>query len=76
MSSTTISTVTKMLESLPELAQDRVVEHLRDYIENLRDEMKWEQSFKKTSSKLVEAVRQAKQEIAEGKTQKMDFEKL
>ncbi len=69
MSSTTISTVTKMLESLPELAQDRVVEHLRD-------EIKWDQSFKKTSSKLVEAARQAKQEIAEGKTQKMDFEKL
>ena len=69
MSSTTISTVTKMLESLPGLAQDQVVEQLRD-------EIKWDQSFKKTSSKLVEAARQAKQEIAEGKTQKMDFEKL
>ena len=76
MSSTTISTVTKMLESLPELAQDRVVEHLRDYIENLRDEMKWDQSFKKTSSNLIEAARQARQEIAEGKAQAMDFEKL
>ena len=76
MSSTTISTVTKMLESLPELAQDRVVEHLRDYIENLRDEIKWDQSFKKTSSKLVEAARQARQEITDGKAQVMDFEKL
>ncbi len=76
MSSTTISTVTKMLESLPELAQDRVVEHLRDYIETLRDEMKWDQSFKKTSSKLIEAARQARHEIAEGKAQAMDFEKL
>ncbi len=75
MSSTTISTVTKMLESLPELAQDRVVEHLREYIENLRDEMKWDQSFKKTSSKLIEAAQQARQEIAEGKAQAMDFER-
>ena len=76
MSSTTISTVTKMLESLPELAQDRVVEHLRDYIENLRDELRWDQTFKKTSSKLVKAARQARQEATDGKAQAMDFEKL
>ena len=30
-----------MIESLPEEAQDRVVEHLREYIEDLRDEMRW-----------------------------------
>ena len=75
MSSTTISTVTKMLESLPELAQDRVVEHLRDYIENLRDELRWDQTFKKTSSKLVEAARQARQEIAERKASPLTLKK-
>ena len=76
MSSTTISTVTKMLESLPELAQARVVEQLHDYIENLRDELRWNQTFKKTSSKLVKAARQARQEATDGKAQAMDFEKL
>ena len=35
MSSTTITTVVKMLETLPDHAQDRVVEHLREYIDDL-----------------------------------------
>ena len=76
MSALTISTVTKMLETLPNAAQDRVVEHLREYIESLRDEMKWDQAFRKTSSKLIEAARQARKEIADGKIQEMDFVKL
>ena len=39
MSSTAITTLTKMMESLPESAQHQVVEHLRDYVENLQDEI-------------------------------------
>ena len=76
METTTITTVTKMLESLPDAAQDRVVEHLREYIENLRDELKWDQAFQKSQSKLIEAARTVRQEIAAGKAQAMDFEKL
>jgi hypothetical protein len=76
METTTITTVTKMLESLPDAAQDRVVEHLREYIENLRDELKWDQAFQKSQSKLIEAARIARQEIAAGKARAMDFEKL
>lgn len=74
MSTTTITTVTKMLESLPEAAQDRAVEHLRAYIESLRDDLKWDQAFQKTSSKLMEVARRTRQEIAERKAQPMDFE--
>jgi hypothetical protein len=76
MSATTITTVTKMLESLPDAAQDRVVEHLRDYIESLRDELKWDQAFPRTSSKLMEAARRTRQEIAAGQAQPMDVEQL
>jgi hypothetical protein len=57
-----------MLESLPEDVQDRVAEHLRDYIEDLQDEIKWDSSFKKTQKQLVAAARRAKKEIAEGLT--------
>lgn len=39
MSSTTIATVVKMMESLPETAQAQVVEYLRQSIEDLRDEL-------------------------------------
>jgi hypothetical protein len=76
MTLTTLTTVTMMIESLPEEAQDRVVEHLREYIEDLRDEMKWDVSFKKNQAGLVKAAQRARQEIAEGKAVPMDDEQL
>jgi len=41
MSSASVETLTKMLESLPDSEQVRVVEHLREYIEMLSDELNW-----------------------------------
>ena len=76
MSSPAIATVVKMIESLPENAQNRVLEHLREYIQELEEELKWEQSFKKTESNLIAAAKRAKQEIAEGLSEPMDYDKL
>ena len=76
MSSTATATVIQMLESLPEDMQDQVAEHLRDYIEDLQDEMKWDSSFKKTQKQLVAAARRAKKEIAEGQAKPMDYDQL
>ena len=76
MSPANIATVVKMLESLPEGAQDRVIEHLREYIESMCDELEWDDSFNKTHLKLVEAARRARQEIAEGQAEPMDFDQL
>lgn len=76
MSTASVATVAKMLEALPEPAQERVVEHLREYIEELRDELKWDNSFKRTQPKLAEAAQRARQEIAEGKAQPLDYERL
>lgn len=76
MSSPAITTVLKMIESLPENAQTRVLEHLREYIQDLEEELKWEQSFKKTESNLIAASLRAKQEIAEGLSELMDYTKL
>jgi len=39
MSSAAITTVMKMMESLPLDVQDRVAEHLREYIDDLQDEI-------------------------------------
>jgi len=36
-------TAAKMIESLPESAQDRVVEELRALVEDARDEAKWDE---------------------------------
>ena len=38
MSSRAIATLVEIMESLPETLQDKVVEHLREYLEDLRDE--------------------------------------
>jgi hypothetical protein len=73
MSAEAIATLVKMLESLPDTSQDQVVEHLRQYIEDLRDELQWDLSFEKTEKQLAGAGKRAKREIAEGHAVKMIF---
>ena len=67
MNSTATMTIVKMLEALPEQFQDRVVEHLRDFIEDIRDEARWDESFSQTQEKLATLAQQARRETAEGK---------
>ncbi len=76
MSSENISTVIKLMESLPETAQERVVEHLREYIEDLQDELQWDSLFKKTQPQLIAAAKRAKQEIAAGNAKPLDYDQL
>ncbi|PSB35096.1 hypothetical protein [Chlorogloea sp. CCALA 695] len=76
MSSSAITTIVKMVESLPDDLQEQVAEHIREYIIDLEDEARWESSFKKSQDKLVTAARQAKQEIAEGRSMPMDYKQL
>jgi hypothetical protein len=76
MSSAAITTIVKMVESLPNDLQERVSEHIREYIADLEDEAKWESSFQRTRPNLVAAARKAKQEIAEGKSVPMDYDRL
>jgi hypothetical protein len=76
MSSNAIATVIKMMESLPEDTQNRVAEHLREYILELEDEQKWDETFAKTQSQLSQAAKRARQQIAEGLAQPMDYDKL
>jgi len=65
-----------MVESLPDELQERVVEHIRDYIADLEDEKLWDTSFQRTQDNLVAAARKAKQEIAAGQSVPMDYEQL
>ncbi len=76
MTSTAVATVMKMMESLPEDAQNQVVEHLRDYLENLKEEAKWDKAIKNTQTQLVAAARQARKEIAEGRAKPLSHKDL
>ena len=73
---TATTTLIKMIETLPESAQDQVVDHLRLYIEEMQDEFRWDMTFKTTQPQLLAAARKAKQEIAQGLAEPMDTRRL
>jgi hypothetical protein len=76
MASMAIVTITKMMETLPEPTQDQVVEHLREYLADLQDDMRWDTLFKKTQPQLIAAARRARQEIAQDLAKPLDYERL
>jgi len=76
MSSEAIATVVKMMESLPEPTQNQIVEHLRTYLMEAQDELRWDELFNKTQSKLVAMARLAKKQVAESKARPMDYSEL
>jgi hypothetical protein len=71
-----VNTIIKMIEQLPESDQERVAEHLREYLAELEEEQMWDETFAKSRDKLVDAAREARRQIAEGKSEPMDFDKL
>lgn len=76
MSEAALATLTKMIETLPDAAQNRVLEHLREYIEDLRDELRWDEQFEASRSQLAAAASQARKQIAEGRSRPMDLDAL
>ena len=76
MKTAEITTATKMLESLPEITQKQVVEHLREYIATIRDEEQWDIQFQNRQAQLTKAARQAKEQIAAGQAQPLDVTRL
>lgn len=66
-----VNTIIKMIEQLPEADQERIAEHLREYIANFEDEEKWNETFAKSQDKLVYAAREARKQIAENKSKPM-----
>jgi hypothetical protein len=76
MSSPAITTVVTMMEFLPAALQEQVAEHLREYIADLQDEQRWDAAFEKSQHNLVAAARKARQEIAEGKAEPLDYDQL
>ena len=76
MATPTLTTILKMIESLPEPRQNQVVDHLREYIADLEDEDKWDEAFAKTQDNLAYQTRQAEKQIAEDKSKPMDFDRL
>jgi uncharacterized membrane protein len=71
-----VTILTKKLESLPEDSREKFAKYISEHFEDFEDEMLWDEQFQKTSSKLSEMAQKARNEIAEGKSEPMNFEKL
>jgi hypothetical protein len=76
MSSTAIATIVKMVESLSDDLQEKVIDHTWGYITDLEDEARWDASFNRTQNSLVAAARQAKEAIAAGQSTPMDYDQF
>ncbi len=59
MPSEATAAMVEMMEALPEHAQYRVVEHLREYIEDLRDDAMWGNSYFETAEKAESVSRES-----------------
>ena len=75
MASEPITTVVRMMEMLPESVQNQAAEHLRDYLLELQDELRWD-GLLQNQPKLVGMARRAKQEIAEGRALPLNHDDL
>lgn len=76
MPSTTMTTIIKMIELLPENQQENIAAHLRECIADLEDEIRWDNKFRDTQSELSKIAKKVRKEISEGKTEGFDYEKL
>jgi hypothetical protein len=76
MVSPAITTLIKIMETLPEEEQNQVVEALRAYIADLHDENLWDRAFSRTQPGLIAAAKQAKHSIRENRSQPLDESKL
>ena len=74
MSAETITTVVKMLEELPDATQERVAEHLRDYLTELQDEWVWNETYSNSQSQLIAMAKIAKDQIAAGQSLPLHFD--
>lgn len=69
-------TVTKMIESLPEHLQKKLLDEITPIISEAIDEAKWEDQFQRGSSKIVEIAGEVNEQISKGNSEPMDFSKL
>jgi hypothetical protein len=69
-------TVTKMIESLPDHLQKKLLDEITPIISEALDEAKWESDFQRGSSKLVQRAEGVRDQISKGEAKPMDFSEL
>ena len=76
MKCTTLNTINRMLESLPEDKQEEVLNHLYDYITELQDEIKWDLLFKSSEKEISLIAKEIKEKIKKGSIEDFNYDRL
>ncbi len=76
MSVSGVQKLNKKLDGLPEDLRERVAGYISDHFEEIKDELRWDESFTRTSARLSEFARKAREQIKAGKAEELDFSKL
>lgn len=71
-----IETIVKMLEYQPEEIQSQAVEYLQMWLAEMEDETRWDENFSRSQRGLYKTAQEARKQIAEGKAEPMDFDRL
>lgn len=71
-----LTTITKMVATLPEDLQKEVERHLREYIAELQSEARWEYLFRTTSEQLGKWAEQVRERVRKGEVEDFDFSRL
>lgn len=67
------ATAIKILEPLPLEVQNQAAEHIREYLHDLQHDARWDEVFNSTREGSVIDAQRARQEIAKGQAQPMDY---
>jgi hypothetical protein len=67
---------TKMIESLPDHIQKKLLDEITPIISEALDQAKWEAQFQRGSARLAELGEEVKDRISKGGAEPMDFSKL
>ena len=68
-------TIAKVVQSLPESLQVIVLEELKEIVAEKIDEAEWNMQFEQKQEQVI-AAKKVKEQIATGKVEEMDYEKL
>ena len=69
-------TLLRMVESLPEPVQERILAEVQDFLEDMKDQGEWDARFSSTQSGLAAAASRVREEIAKAGSSPFDHERL
>jgi len=69
-------TLFRMVESLPESVQERILAEVQNLLADMKDEGAWDVQFSSTQSGLAAAARRVREEIEKGGASSFDQDRL